>query len=85
MAEPCASSYLEDNIADPMAPMLYAISTLHCRTVSLAHGGAGLGTASGEQRARQLLTDTGFRDVTVTPSPGDPGDALYIAFRARQD
>ena len=79
MAEPYASSNLEDNIANPMAPMLYAISTLHCLTVSLAHGGAGLGTAFGEQKARELLADAGFVDVTVTPSPADPSDAVYLA------
>ena len=38
--------------ANPLAPMLYSVSTLHCLTVSLADGGAGLGTAWGEQLAR---------------------------------
>ena len=82
MAEPYASSNLEDNVANPMAPMLYAISTLHCLTVSLAHGGAGLGTAFGEQKARELLAGAGFGEVTVIPSPADPGDAIYLTSRS---
>ena len=39
----------------PTAPMMYTISTMHCMTVSLAEGGMGLGTAWGEQRAREML------------------------------
>jgi hypothetical protein len=62
--------------------MLYAISTLHCLTVSLAHGGAGLGTAFGEQKARELLAGAGFGEVTVIPSPADPGDAIYLTSRS---
>jgi 2-polyprenyl-3-methyl-5-hydroxy-6-metoxy-1,4-benzoquinol methylase len=78
--EPYASSNLEDNIANPMAPMIYAISTLHCMTVSLAEGGAGLGTACGEQKFRELLTAAGFADIDVTaPAPGDPMGAIFVA------
>ena len=51
MNEPRISSNLEDNIGNPVAPMTYAISLLHCMTVSLAEGGAGLGTGWGEQVA----------------------------------
>ena len=79
MVEPAASSHLEDNIANPMAPWLYGVSTLHCLTVSLAHGGAGLGTAWGHQRARQLLEDVGFVDIAVHDAPGDPLDAIFVA------
>jgi SAM-dependent methyltransferase len=81
MQEPHTSSNLEDNLANPMAPLIYAISTLHCMTVSLAHGGAGLGTAFGEQVARQMLADAGFGEVAVHPSPGDPLDAVYVTSR----
>ena len=55
MKEPRVSSNLEDNIGNPFAPFIYSVSTLHCLTVSLAHGGAGLGTAFGEQVAREML------------------------------
>jgi hypothetical protein len=52
MNEPRLSSNLDDNLTNPMAAFVYAVSTLHCLTVSLAEGGAGLGTARGEQTAR---------------------------------
>jgi SAM-dependent methyltransferase len=76
--EPRVSSNLEDNVGHPFAPFIYSISTLHCLTVSLAHDGAGLGTAFGEQVARHLLTEAGFNDITVHEAPGDPTDAIYI-------
>ncbi len=81
MNEPRLSSNLEDNIGHPLAPFTYAVSTLHCMTVSLAHGGAGLGTAWGEQLALQLLTDAGFPDVAVHDAPGDPGNAVFVTTR----
>ena len=71
MKEPRATDNLEDNLTNPMAPMLYGTSTLHCMTVSLAHGGAGIGTMFGEQRARNMLNRAGFVDINVRPA-GDP-------------
>jgi SAM-dependent methyltransferase len=79
MVEPAASSVLEDNIANPMAPWLYGVSTLHCLTVSLAEHGAGLGTAWGHQRARRMLADVGFVDVAAHDAPGDPLDTIFVA------
>ena len=76
--EPRLSSNLEDNLGNPLAPFTYAVSTLHCLTVSLAAGGAGLGTAWGEQVARRLLADAGFEDVVVHDAPGDPGNAVFV-------
>ncbi len=58
--------------------MLYAISTLHCMTVSLAYGGEGLGTAWGEQKALEMLGAAGFKDVTVHKVEGDPVNNYYI-------
>lgn len=81
LKEPRLSSNLEDNVGNPFAPLVYSISTLHCLTVSLAHGGAGLGTAFGEQVARRLLTDAGFGDLAVHEAPGDPLDAVYVSRR----
>ena len=85
MKEPHAADNLEDNIGNPMAPLMFAVSTLHCMTVSLAHDGAGIGTMFGEELARRLLTDAGFVDIAVAPSPGDPGDALYVTRRNEID
>ena len=80
MVEPKASSRLEDNIGNPFAPYLYGISVLHCLTVSLAEGGAGLGTAWGEQTARSMLEAAGFTSVEVVDAPG-PQNSIYICRR----
>jgi SAM-dependent methyltransferase len=74
-----AASRLEGNVGNPVAPWLYAVSTLHCLTVSLAQGGAGLGTVWGEERARAMLAEAGFGSVTVHDVPDDPLDSLYVA------
>jgi SAM-dependent methyltransferase len=79
MKEPRVSSMLENNVGNPFAPLIYSISTLHCLTVSLAHDGAGLGTAFGEQVACQLLATAGFGEVAVHEAPGDPMDAVFVA------
>ena len=73
---------VEDNIGNPhRARSSTAVSTLHCLTVSLAHGGTGLGTMWGEQLARRMLTDAGFVNVTVHDVPDDPFDTLYLAHK----
>ncbi len=74
-----ASSHLERNVGNPVAPMLYAVSTLHCMTVSLAGGGAGLGTVWGEELALEMLATAGFVDVEVHEAPADPMDSVYVA------
>ncbi len=77
MVEPKASSKLEENIGNPFAPYMYGMSVLHCMTVSLAAGGAGLGTAWGEQTARRMLGEAGFTTVEVVDAPG-PQNSIYI-------
>jgi SAM-dependent methyltransferase len=74
-----AASRLEDNLDNPLAPFLYTVSTLHCMTVSLAQGGAGLGTVWGEQLARSMLADAGFVDLAVHDVPDDPLNQVYLA------
>ena len=81
MVEPGVSSTPEGNLANPLAPMLYSVSTLHCLTVSLAHGGAGLGATWGEQAARRMLAEAGFGDVAVHEAPGDPLNAVFVTSR----
>jgi 2-polyprenyl-3-methyl-5-hydroxy-6-metoxy-1,4-benzoquinol methylase len=77
MVEPKASSRLEENIGNPFASYMYGMSVLHCMTVSLAAGGAGLGTAWGEQTARRMLGEAGFASVEVVDAPG-PQNSIYI-------
>ena len=82
LREPRAADSLAGNLANPMAPVMYSISTLHCLTVSLAHGGAGIGLVFGEERAHQMLAEAGFDEILVQPAPGQPFDAVYTARRA---
>lgn len=71
------SSRLENNLSNPFAALYYGVSTLHCMTVSLAEDGAGLGTVWGEELARQMLAEAGFRQVEVFPSPR-PQNSIYV-------
>ena len=73
------SSNLHENMEHPLAPMLYSISTLHCMTVSLALDGEGLGTMWGEQLAKQLMTEAGFKKIDVKQVEGDIFNNFYIA------
>jgi SAM-dependent methyltransferase len=77
MVEPKASSRLEDNVGNPFAAYIYGMSVMHCMTVSLADGGAGLGTAWGEETARRMLREAGFSAIEVVDAPG-PQNSIYI-------
>jgi hypothetical protein len=71
------SSNLEDNLDNPVAALYYGISTMHCLTISLAEGGAGLGTVWGIQTARRMLADAGFSNIEVLDSPR-PQNCIYL-------
>ncbi len=71
------SSNLEENIRNPFAPLYYGISVMHCLTVSLAEGGAGLGTVWGIQVARRMVAEAGFTRVEVVDSPR-PQNCIFI-------
>jgi 2-polyprenyl-3-methyl-5-hydroxy-6-metoxy-1,4-benzoquinol methylase len=77
-----ASSALERNVDHPLAPFLYALSCMHCMTVSLAQGGAGLGTMWGEERARAMLAEAGFGEVSVHTLPHDIQNCFYVVHAA---
>jgi hypothetical protein len=57
---------------------MYAVSTLHCMTVSLALGGEGLGAAWGEQKALELFDEAGLIVQEVKQVEGDIGNNYYI-------
>jgi SAM-dependent methyltransferase len=76
-----ASSDLARNLDHPLAPFLYTASTMHCMTVSLAHGGEGLGAMWGEETARALLDEAGFRLLDVKQVEGDIANSYYVATR----
>jgi SAM-dependent methyltransferase len=71
------SSKLEENVDNPFATLYYGIGTMHCMTISLAEGGAGLGTVWGIQTASRMLTDAGFSSVEVLDSPR-PQNCIYV-------
>lgn len=77
MAEPNASSNLEDNLDDRGA-MLYGISTMHCLTQSLAEGGAGLGTAWGRQLAEDYAARAGFGGFEHLESISNRFTSFYL-------
>jgi 2-polyprenyl-3-methyl-5-hydroxy-6-metoxy-1,4-benzoquinol methylase len=79
MQDILASSHLEKNTENPIASFLYTISTMHCMSVSLALGGAGLGTCWGRELAEKMLHDAGFSHVTVEKLPHDDMNYYYIA------
>ncbi|MBF6561320.1 MAG: methyltransferase domain-containing protein [Candidatus Binataceae bacterium] len=64
------SDAVQDNIR-PMGKMVYSVSTLYCMTTSLAHGGAGIGAAMGEPKARELAAAAGFSRFTRLPVKDD--------------
>jgi 2-polyprenyl-3-methyl-5-hydroxy-6-metoxy-1,4-benzoquinol methylase len=74
-----ASSKLEENMENPMAPVMYTVSTFHCMTVSLALGGEGLGTMWGTQKALELFSEAGFTNTEVKSVEGDMMNAYYVA------
>jgi 2-polyprenyl-3-methyl-5-hydroxy-6-metoxy-1,4-benzoquinol methylase len=82
MRDIAASSRLEENLELPWASFLYAISTMHCMTVSLGLGGDGLGTAWGEQLAVSMLKSAGFADVELASVENDPFNTCYVATKA---
>jgi 2-polyprenyl-3-methyl-5-hydroxy-6-metoxy-1,4-benzoquinol methylase len=81
MVDVRASSDLQDNVAHPLGPFLYGMSTMHCMTVSLALHGAGLGTVWGEQKALAMLREAGLAQVEVHRLADDPLNSYYVARR----
>jgi SAM-dependent methyltransferase len=78
MVEVNVSNKLEDNI-NPMGRMMYSASTLYCMTVSLAHGGAGIGAMMGEPKARELAQTAGFTQFNRLPVK----DAFSVLYELR--
>lgn len=74
-----AHSALHENRAHPLGVALYAISCLHCMSVSLSAGGEGLGAMWGEEKARELLAEAGFARVETREIEGDVQNLYYLA------
>lgn len=76
-----SASDVADNIERPLAPFIYAISCMHCMTVSLAQGGVGLGAAWGEELALAMLKDAGFGQVETHRLEHDIMNIYYVCRR----
>jgi len=72
------SSLVDQNIDGPVAPFVYTISCLHCMTVSLAQGGAGLGAAWGKELALEMMAEAGFTSVNVGELEHDFLNYFYV-------
>jgi len=72
MVDIAARSDVVDNMEHPMAPFLYTVSLLHCMPVGLLDGGMGLGMMWGREKAIEMLTDAGFKEIRVMEIPEDP-------------
>jgi SAM-dependent methyltransferase len=72
------SSEPVDNIDHPMGAAMYAMSCMHCMTVSLAQGGLGLGAAWGVQLAGAMLRHAGFPAIAVHRLPHDTERAYFV-------
>lgn len=73
-----ASSHHHLDCDHPMGAILYAVSTMHCMTVSLAQGGEGLGTMWGREKAREYFDKAGFSSIEVHQLPHDIQNDYWI-------
>ena len=78
MQDIAGSSHVHNNLDHPIGPFLYTVSTTHCMTVSLAQGGEGLGTMWGEEKAKEMLKDAGFKEVEVKQLPHDIFNNYFV-------
>lgn len=79
MQDISSSSHLHKNLEHPIGSFLYTISTMHCMTVSLAQGGAGLGTCWGEELAEEMLGAAGFDEVKIHQLSHDLFNSYFVS------
>lgn len=82
MQDIAGSSNLHQNRDHILGPFMYTISTMHCMTVSLSQGGAGLGTLWGEELAEQMLNEAGFAQIRKHKLPHDMMNVYFTARKA---
>jgi ubiquinone/menaquinone biosynthesis C-methylase UbiE len=78
MQEIKGSSHVHKNIAHPIGTFLYAVSCMHCMTVSLAQGGEGLGAMWGEEKTRDYLMRAGFQSIEKHELAHDIQNNWYV-------
>ncbi len=79
MQDIAGSSHVHKNLEHPIAPFIYTVSCMHCMTVSLAQGGAGLGSAWGQELATKMLKEAGFNRVDVMQLSHDFINNYFVA------
>ncbi|MGH9196131.1 MAG: class I SAM-dependent methyltransferase, partial [Acidimicrobiia bacterium] len=78
MQDISGTSHVQKDIEHPIGTFLYAISCMHCMTVSLAQGGEGLGAMWGEQKTREYLQRAGFRSIITHRLAHDIQNNWYV-------
>lgn len=81
MQDIATHSALDENLGHPLGPLLYTLSFGHCMSVSLAQGGAGLGTCWGRELAEEMLARAGFQGIRVHRLPHDILNFFYVMER----
>lgn len=82
MQEIATSGHHHSDIGHPLGPTLYTISCMHCMSVSLAEGGAGLGATWGREMALRMLGEAGLRAVEVHQLEHDLQNEYYVCRRS---
>lgn len=72
------SRHVHQNLEHPIGTLLYTVSCMHCMTVSLAQGGAGLGAMWGRETAQEMFAAAGFSHTEVHELPHDVQNCYYV-------
>jgi len=62
----------------PLGMLLYALSCMHCMTVSLAQGGDGVGAMWGRELASEYLKEAGFGSFDIHQLEHDFQNDYYV-------
>jgi 2-polyprenyl-3-methyl-5-hydroxy-6-metoxy-1,4-benzoquinol methylase len=81
MQDISGTSHMDRDIEHPIGTFLYAISCMHCMTVSLAQGGEGLGAMWGEEKTREYLLAAGFRSIATHRLAHDIQNNWYVVMK----
>lgn len=72
------TSHHHSDADHPLGAFLYAVSCMHCMSVSLAQGGEGLGTMWGREKALEYMRKAGFGEVKVHELEHDIQNDYFI-------
>jgi SAM-dependent methyltransferase len=85
MQEVATSGHHHHDIGHPLGPTLYTISCMHCMSVSLAEGGAGLGATWGREMAMRMLGEAGLGAIEVHQLDHDLQNEYYVCRRSAEE